>query len=78
MPRSKIYAVKRGREIGFFTTWDICQSHTTGYPGAIYKSFARIDDAKKFMMSEETCRQGPLTQQDRTRLIEYMRKVGHL
>ena len=68
MPR--IYAVKRGREVGFFKTWEDCQAQTTGYPGAIFKSFARMVDARKFMMNEETCRQRPLSQQDRDRIMK--------
>ena len=66
----KIYAVKRGREVGYFKTWAECQAQTSGYPGAIYKSFARPVDARKFMMSDETCKQRPLTQLDRDRIMK--------
>ena len=67
MPR--IYAVKRGREVGYFKTWAECQAHTSGFPGAIYKSFAWLVDARKFMLSDETLKQRPLTQQDRDRIM---------
>ena len=66
----KIYAVKRGREVGYFKTWAECQANISGYPGAVYKSFARLVDARKFMMSEETLMQRPLTQQERDRIMK--------
>ena len=49
----KYYAVKNGRKIGVFKTWDECKIQVDGYSGAIYKSFQNIDDAKKFITGEE-------------------------
>ena len=37
--KQKYYAVRAGREIGVFTTWDECKKAIIGYSGAIYKSF---------------------------------------
>lgn len=49
----KYYAVKNGRKIGIFETWDECKSQVDGYSGAIYKSFQNLDEAKNFIKGEE-------------------------
>ena len=45
----KYYAVKVGRQPGIYTTWEECKSQVNGYSGAIYKSFATLQEAKVFM-----------------------------
>lgn len=42
MATKKIYAVRRGRACGIFTTWDECQKQVTGYAGAQFKGFSDI------------------------------------
>ena len=46
---SKFYAVKSGKVPGIYTTWDECKAQVDKYPGAVYKSFNTIDEAKSFM-----------------------------
>lgn len=46
---SKYYAVKEGRNIGVFGTWDECKAQVDGYSGAVYKSFKTLDEAKAFI-----------------------------
>ncbi len=46
---SKYYAVKVGRNIGIFGTWDECKAQVDGFPGAIYKSFSTLNEAKAFI-----------------------------
>lgn len=46
---SKFYAIKKGRKIGIFNSWDECKEYTQGYSGAIYKSFNNYEDAKNFL-----------------------------
>ncbi len=46
---SKYYAVKEGRNIGVFGTWDECKAQVDGYSGAIYKSFKTLEEAKAFI-----------------------------
>ena len=43
MAKKKFYAVRQGRKIGMFLTWDECKKQVMGYPGAIYKSFGTED-----------------------------------
>ena len=45
----KYYAVKNGRKIGIFETWDECKAQVDGYSGAEYKSFTAEADALAFM-----------------------------
>ena len=45
----KYYAVKNGRKVGIFTTWDECKAQVDGYSGAEYKSFPNEKDAKAYL-----------------------------
>jgi ribonuclease HI len=47
---SKFYAVSVGRNPGIYTTWEGgAQPQINKYPGAIFKSFSSLDDAKRFL-----------------------------
>ena len=45
----KYYAVKNGRKIGIFETWDECKEQVSGFSGAEYKSFTKKEDALAFL-----------------------------
>lgn len=45
----KYYAVKNGRKVGIFETWDECKAQVDGYSGAEYKSFTKKEDALSFL-----------------------------
>ena len=45
----KYYAVLKGREVGIFTSWTTTESLVKGYPGAKYKSFKTLPQAKKYL-----------------------------
>ncbi|WP_282926668.1 ribonuclease H family protein [Helcococcus kunzii] len=49
----KFYAVRKGRKVGVFETWDECSAQVKGYKGAIYKSFATLEEASAFVNKEE-------------------------
>lgn len=49
----KYYAVRSGRKIGVFDTWDECNAQVKGYKGAIYKSFKTMEEATAFVKNEE-------------------------
>ena len=59
MAKSKFYAVVKGRTKGIFTSWADCQKSVTSYPGAIFKSFTQIEDAKVFL-KEHTLDSSPI------------------
>ena len=49
----KYYAVRNGRRPGVYKSWAECEAQTKGFPGAIFKSFASEEDAKRFLNPEE-------------------------
>lgn len=51
MATKKYYAVKKGRITGVFQSWDECKSSVDGFPGAEYKGFATLEEAKLYMGS---------------------------
>ena len=50
--KKKFYAVKNGRKIGVFETWDECKDHVDGFSGAQYKSFQTKEEAKAYILGE--------------------------
>jgi ribonuclease HI len=49
----KYYAVKNGRKVGIFNSWDTCKNYVIGYKGAEYKGFNTIDEAKDYLANKE-------------------------
>ena len=47
---NKYYAVKVGKKPGIYNTWDECKEQVNKFPGAIYKSFKTMEEAKKFIL----------------------------
>ena len=45
----KYYAVRVGKTPGIYMTWDDCKIQVEGYPGAVYKGFASIEEADAFI-----------------------------
>lgn len=45
----KVYAVKQGRKVGIYHTWDACQEQTKGYSGAEFKSFNTEEEANVWL-----------------------------
>ncbi|GAB1858392.1 ribonuclease H family protein [Flavobacteriaceae bacterium MHTCC 0001] len=45
--KTKYYVVWKGHNTGVFETWDDCKAQITNFEGAIYKSFATFEAAKK-------------------------------
>lgn len=46
---AKFYAVKKGLTTGIFTSWEECKASVHGYPGAEYKSFKTMQEAKIYL-----------------------------
>ena len=46
---SKFYVAKKGRVPGIYPTWALCQAQTSGFSGAIHKSFSNHMDALNFL-----------------------------
>ena len=45
----KYYAVKNGRKVGIFMSWDECKMQVDGFSGAVYKSFLSKSEAEEFL-----------------------------
>lgn len=48
----KFYAVKIGRKPGIYNSWDACKQQVDKHKGAIYKSFATIEEANAFLIDK--------------------------
>lgn len=49
MAAKKVYAVKKGKVPGFYTSWEECKASVDGFPGAEYKGFATVEEAKVYL-----------------------------
>lgn len=45
----KIYAVRKGRNVGLFNTWGECQKQISGYSGAEFKGFKSKKEAEEYL-----------------------------
>ena len=57
MAKKKVYAVRKGHKTGIFTEWfgpRGAQEQIKGYPGAVYRGFSTLVEAKAFLVGEET------------------------
>lgn len=48
----KYYAVKKGRQTGIFTSWDVTEKQVKGYPAAKFKSFKTQAEAKQYLSGQ--------------------------
>ncbi|KGL60052.1 MULTISPECIES: viroplasmin family protein [unclassified Polaribacter] len=46
MSKKKFYVVWNGRKKGIFSSWGVCKKQIDGFEGALYKSFANLDEAE--------------------------------
>jgi len=49
MAAKKFYAVRKGKRVGIFSTWDECKASVDGYPGTEYKGFATLEEARAYL-----------------------------
>lgn len=47
--KKKFYAVKKGKNIGVYNTWDECREQVNGFSGAEYKSFTTLEEANNYI-----------------------------
>jgi ribonuclease HI len=53
MAQKKYYAVRKGRNIGVFETWEECKKSIDGYSNAEYKSFSDRENAELYLEGKE-------------------------
>lgn len=49
----KYYAVKKGKNIGIYTSWNETLEQVLGFSGALYKSFSNKEDAEAYLNCNE-------------------------
>ena len=54
MAKKNFYCVKKGLTPGIYTDWESCKAQVQGFPGAVYKGFATIEEAKAYMGEQST------------------------
>ncbi|MDE6917479.1 MAG: ribonuclease H family protein [Lachnospiraceae bacterium] len=72
MARKKVYAVKKGRETGIFSSWDACRASVDGYAGAQYKSFYTREEADPYLSGAGNPMQGAAANADADQIVAYV------
>lgn len=49
----KFYAVRRGRQVGIYTSWAACKAQVHGYPDAQFKAFSTKEGAEAYLAAPE-------------------------
>lgn len=49
MAAKKFYAVKKGMQPGIFSCWEDCKPTVEGYPGAVFRGFATLTEARQYL-----------------------------
>lgn len=49
MSKNKFYAVRNGKNIGIYNTWEECKEQVNGFSNAEYKSFKTLKEAIDYM-----------------------------
>lgn len=76
MAKKKYYAVKKGKTPGIYETWDECSRNVTGVPGAQFKGFATIEEAREYLGTSLPVESGSGLSEDRkSELIAYMKRL---
>lgn len=53
MSKKKYYAVRKGKCVGIYNTWDECKSQVNGFSGAEYKSFSNLEEANEYIYGKK-------------------------
>lgn len=54
MSKKKFYAVRKGKKVGIYNTWNECKIQVDGFSGAEYKSFTTMDEAKEYICGKKS------------------------
>ena len=52
--KKKYYAVKKGKVPGIYETWNEAKAQVDGFSGAVYKSFSTLEEADKYIASQNS------------------------
>lgn len=69
----KYYAVRVGKTPGIYTSWSLCEVLVKGFPGAKYKSFTSLEEAREYMDGiDYIC---PIAEAEKTKVQEQATRV---
>ena len=55
MPHTKnFYSVAKGRALGIYKEWSLCEESINKFPNAVFKGFTDINEAVHFLIANET------------------------
>lgn len=54
MAKKKIYAVRKGKTVGLFDSWEACRAAVHGFSGAEFKSFSTEEEAREYLDGNNT------------------------
>ena len=72
MAVKKYYGVKKGKTTGVFETWQECREAVEGYPGAEYKGFPTLEEAKDYLGISDGARRRERELPDEGNLLAYV------
>lgn len=66
----KYYAVRQGRRTGIYSSWEQCKAQVDRYPGAEYKAFSSLEDAKTFLAASQSPAASPNSTPSRAKSLK--------
>ncbi|WP_422485596.1 viroplasmin family protein [Gudongella sp. DL1XJH-153] len=66
------YAVKKGLKTGIYHTWDECKKQVHGFPGAVYKKFGSIEEAKEYISDKDNAAEIISEAEDSSAAVAYV------
>lgn len=64
MAKKKIYAVRKGKTTGIFQNWSDCKASVDGYPGAEFRGFFTMEEAREYLGEATTNGQATETKEE--------------
>lgn len=68
----KFYAVRKGRQIGIFNSWDECKKQVDKFQGAEFKSFMTLAEAEGFLGNENLVNDIDIDELKENEIIAYV------
>lgn len=74
---NKYYAIRKGKKVGIFNSWEDCKEYVNGFSGAEYKSFKTKKEALNYLNNvDEKIAFGGWNIEDDYKLFELCEKIN--
>jgi viroplasmin and RNaseH domain-containing protein len=74
--KKKYYAVKKGKVPGIYETWNEAKAQVDGFSGAVYKSFSTLEEADKYIASQNSVEEDIFDSESLNQEVE--KRIGEL